>query len=107
KLLDRQERERNQEIASDHRPKKRRVRSALRKPEDSHLPRFVAVPRGEALGEHEVDPKQAHHEQKFSKILEVYGEQVFLEVQELAQQRHGNDERGDAAEDGTGDEIRG
>ncbi len=40
---------------------------------------------------------------RFSK---VDGPQIFLQVQELSQQRHGQDQSGNAAEDGAGDKVR-
>jgi hypothetical protein len=40
---------------------------------------------------------------RFSKWM---GSEIFLQLQELSQQRHGQDQGGDTAEDRAGDEVR-
>ena len=64
---------------------------------------YQAVSRS---AEGEVEPEQAHGQQQLAEILKVNGLEIFLQMQELPQQRHGQNQRGDAAEDGAHDEVR-
>src|SRR5207245_10964039 len=90
------------EVADDHSPEQRREWASLRGPEDRHLRGLIPVPDREPLGEDEIDPQQAHHEQELAEVIELFGPEVLVEVTELAQKRHGDDERRDADEDCSG-----
>ena len=85
---------------------KRREGAADGGPEDIHLGSIIAVPGGDVLGEGEVDPQQAEGEQQLAEMIEMNGLQILLEMEELAEQGHGKDQPGDAAEDGSDDEVR-
>ena len=103
--LDGQDGHGDDEVADHHGPEQRREVLANALPENSHLRRSVAIPGGQPLGKGEVEPEQAHGQQQLAEIVEVEGLEIFLQVQELAQQRHGQDQGGDAAEDGADDEV--
>ena len=104
-LLDRQNRERDDEVAGHHQPEHRRVGPGDFRPEHRHLGGLVAVPRHQVFGEREIKPEQAHREEHLAEVVEVNRQHVVLEVKIFPDQHHRNQQRGDARENRAHHEI--
>ena len=90
--FDREDRHRNHEVDDDHRPVERRERAFWVTRSTAISADSLPCPDGEALGEDEVAPQQAHHQQQLAEVLEVQRVQILLEVQELAERGHRDDQ---------------
>ena len=96
----------NDETEDEHRPEERRKGAGDLRVEHRELPRLLPVPRGEIFREREVEPQAGHHQQQHAQLVEMLRRQMGLEPVRTAHDHHGDDERGDAGENGPDDEIR-
>src|SRR6266542_5417859 len=101
----RQQRERHDEAGDDHRPEERRELPFGLGKEDHHVHRLAAVVRRQELGKSEVKPEETHDQEEDAEVVEVDRLEVLLEVIDLPDDGHGDDDRGDAGEDRPDHEV--